>query len=161
MIFLVFSQFAVILAAQIGITNAVRETARLAATTTPTTTTAEVAVNGQGVYTALADSSTGLLSKNVFAYTASGLVTSGLGDTMICYRTGTDPAGDLAVIVRVDASYVHPLFIPLVSSILDGLDGNSSDGGLRIGANEEMRVENDKIFAYGGDLSSTPTCYNP
>lgn len=162
LVFLGIVQFAFIFAAQVGITNAVREAARLAATTTPTTTSASADSNGQGVYDALTNGSTGFLKKNVFAYSVSGLVTSGTGDTMVCYRTATDASGKLIVVVRVEASYVHPLFIPLVAAILDGLDGNTSDGGLRVGASEEMRVENDEIVPpYTGGLAPTPTCYNP
>jgi len=155
-------QFAFILAAQVGITNAVREAGRLAATTTPTTTTAAATGNGLGVYDALANPSSGFLKKNVFAYSASGLVTSGPGDTMVCYTTATDASGNLIVVVRVDASYVHPVFVPLLGPILIGIDGNSGDGGLRVGASQEMRVENDQIvLPYGGGLTATPTCYNP
>lgn len=162
MIFLSIVQFAFIFAAQVGVTNALREAARLGAITTPTTTTGQATSNGQGVYNALTDPSTGLLRKNVMAYSPSNVVTAGTGDTMVCYRLGTDAAGKPFVQVKVDVSYVHPLFVPLIAPILSGLDGNPTDGGLRIGASEEMRVENDEIVPpYTGGLSATPTCYNP
>jgi hypothetical protein len=43
--------------------------------------------------------------------------------------------------IRVEVQYAHPLFLPLVSIILDGFDG-TGDGALRIGTAEEIRVEN-------------------
>jgi Flp pilus assembly protein TadG len=149
LIFLSIVQIVFIFAAQIGITNAVREAARLAAVTTPTTTAAQafgVGSNGSGVYSALTNGTTGFLKRNVFAYSTGALVTSGSPITEVCYTSFIDSAGKPAVKVRVEAYYRHPLFIPLIGAILDGFDG-ASDGGLRIGAAEEMRVENDELLS--------------
>ena len=137
-------QMAFIFGAQIGITNAVREAARLAAVTTPTTTVAQATTNGTGVYSALTNGTTGYLKRNVFAYATAALVTSGSPITRVCYVSFTDSLGKPAVTVKVEAHYRHPLFIPLVGAVLDGLDGTSDDG-LRVGASEEMRVENDEL----------------
>jgi Flp pilus assembly protein TadG len=142
-------QMAFIFAAQVGITNAVREAARLAAVSTPTTTTGQAVgagSAGEGVYDRLTDPATGFLKRNVFAYSPANLVESGAPETQICYRTFTDAAAKPAVSVKVEAHYRHPLFIPLVSVILDNLDGSGGDG-LRVGASEEMRVENDELLA--------------
>jgi Flp pilus assembly protein TadG len=147
LIFLSIIQMAFIFGAQIGITNAVREAARLAAVTTPTNTSAEAfgpGSNGTGVYAALTNTSTGFLKRNVFAYSSGSLVVAGSPITEVCYESFTDSAGKDAVKVKVEAYYRHPLFIPLVSAILDGIDGTSGDG-FRVGATEEMRVENDEI----------------
>jgi Flp pilus assembly protein TadG len=150
LIFLAIIQTAFIFAAQIGVTNAVREAARLAATTTPTTLAAQAAgagSNGSGVYQALTNTTTGFLKRNVFAYSSGSLVTSGGGPiTEVCYVSFTDAAGKPAVKVKVEAYYRHPLFIPIVGAILDGIDGTSGDG-FRVGSTEEMRVENDEILA--------------
>jgi len=155
LIFLSIIQMAFIFGAQIGITNAVREAARLAAVTSPTTSSGQATANGGGVYAALTDTSTGFLKRNVMAYSSGSLVTSGSPITEVCYESFTDSAGKPAVKVKVEAYYRHPLFIPLVGAILDGLDGTSGDG-FRVGATEEMRVENDEIvppfIAFG------PTC---
>lgn len=145
-------QFAFIFAAQFGITNAVREAARLAAVTTPTITTTDANNNGSGVRTALTDPSTGFLKKNVFAYDSSDLVA---GATSVCYRQTTDTAGKTIVVVRVQATYVHSVFIPLLDGFLNGIDGDTTDGGLRVGSSEEMRVENDEIV--GAPLGLIPT----
>jgi Flp pilus assembly protein TadG len=156
LIFLSIIQMAFIFGAQIGITNAVREAARLAAVTSPTIDTTQASTNGAGVYAALTNGTTGFLKRNVFSYSSGSLVTSGGGPiTRVCYQSFTDSANKPAVKVTVEAYYRHPLFIPLVGAILDGIDGTSGDG-FRVGATEEMRVENDEIvppfIAFG------PTC---
>jgi Flp pilus assembly protein TadG len=149
LIFLSILQIAFILAAQIGITNAVREAARLASTTTPTATAGQATTNGSGVVNALENTSSGYLKNNVMAYSSGNLVTSGSPRTQVCYSTFTDAAGKWAVKVKVEAYYSHPLFIPLVGAILDGIDG-TSDGGFRVGSSEELRVENDELLANPG-----------
>lgn len=149
-------QLAFIFGAQVGITNAVREAARLAAVTTPTTTGAQASTNGTGVYASLTNGTTGFLRRNVFAYSTAGLVVTGSPETRVCYQSFTDSAGKPAVQVKVEAYYRHPLFVPLVGAILDGLDGTSGDG-LRVGASEEMRVENDELpSTYAGLTWCTP-----
>jgi Flp pilus assembly protein TadG len=151
LILLSIVQIVFILAAQVGITNAVREAARLAAVTTPTTTALQATgagSNGSGVYQALTKiaSPGGFLKRNVFAYSAGSLVTSGSPVTEVCYQSFTDSAGKPAVKVKVEAYYRHPLFIPLIGAILDGLDG-TSDNAFRVGATEEMRVENEELLS--------------
>jgi Flp pilus assembly protein TadG len=157
LIFLSIIQMAFIFGAQIGITNAVREAARLAAVTSPTTTVGEATANGSGVYQALIDPTTGFLKRNVFAYSSGSLVTSGGGPiTKVCYESFMDSSSKPAVKVKVEAYYRHPLFIPLVGAILDGIDGTSNDG-FRVGATEEMRVENDELLSSYPGLVSTCT----
>jgi Flp pilus assembly protein TadG len=156
LILLSIIQMGFIFAAQVGITNAVREAARLAAVTSPTTTVSEASTNGPGVYSALTNTTTGFLKRNVFAYSPGNLVVSGSPETKVCYRSFTDAANKPAVDVKVEAYYRHPLFIPLIGALLDGLDGTPNDG-LRVGATEEMRVENDELVAsYPGLTWCTP-----
>ena len=157
-ILLAIIQVGFVFAAQMGITNSVREAARLGAVTSPTSTAAEATSNGQGVYDALTDTTNGFLKRNVFAYAAANLVTSGSPDTQVCYQSFTDSSGKAAITVDVEASYRHPLFIPIVGAVLDGLDG-TNDGALRVGASEQMRVENEELPASFGGLALT--CYNP
>lgn len=147
-------QFALVLGTQVGITNAVREAARNAAASR-TDTAALASANGHAVYVQLIGS-TGLLAKNVQAYRSSQLVASGSPITQVCYRTYTDPASTTQVMVRVEAHYRHPLFIPIISAILDGLDG-SADGAMRVGASEEIRVENPPSTS-APTLSGSPQC---
>lgn len=147
-------QVGVVLGAQIGITNAVREAARNAATT-PTTTGALAASNGHAIYVQLT-SGAGLLASNVQSYRTASLVTSGSPITRICYATFTDPAGSTQIKVKVEAYYRHPLFIPIVGVIIDAIDG-TSDNALQIGASEEIRVENPPSVT-APSLTTDPQC---
>ena len=54
---------------------------------------------------------------------------------------------------RVQVVYMHPLFIPLISQILDGFDG-ATDQAYRLGTSEEIRVSN-------GQLSATDIRHQP
>lgn len=149
-------QFAFIFAAQIGVTNAVREAARIAAVT-PAATTASATSIAPNIYARLTNTTDGLLKQNVFAFNSANIVTSGAADTEVCYRDEPAAAsGQYTVFVKVQATYRHPLFIPLLSGLLDGIDG-VPDGGLQVSASEEMRVENDQLLA----APSISYCYNP
>jgi len=59
---------------------------------------------------------------------------------------------------RVQVEYRHPLFIPLISQILDGFDG-ATDQAYRLGTSEEIRVSNGQLSGAGGiGGSGSPTC---
>jgi hypothetical protein len=148
-------QFAFILAAQIGVTNAVREAARTGSITVPTTTETQAETTAGKVYSLLTNPDDGLLKRNVFAFSAANIVTSGPLHTWVCYREVLQ-SGAYSVFIKVDAGYRHPIFIPLLDALLDGIDG-VVDGGLRIGASQEMRVENAPIAA----SPAISACYNP
>lgn len=141
-------QFSFILAAQIGVANAVREGARLAAVTTPTSTSIQADANALAIYNVLTGAN-GLLARNVFAYSNANVVVTGTPDTSVCYSsfndaTSTPTVPVPSVKVKVQVVYRHPIFLPLLDGLLDGIDGVSDDG-LRIGASEELRVENDVL----------------
>ena len=145
-------QFAFIFAAQTGVTNAVREAARLAAVNTPTVNAAQATTSADAIYAKLIGAN-GLMARNVFGFAAGNVVTPG---TSVCYLSFTDATGATAVKVKVTGQYLHPIFIPLLDRILDDLDG-TNDGGLRIGTAEEMTVENGVLTTT--DISSvTPLC---
>ena len=136
-------QFAFIFAAQTGVTNAVREAARLAAVNTPTETAAEATASADAIYTKLIGAN-GLLARNVFGFSAVNVVKSGAPApvTSVCYSSFLlNPLGPPTIKVKVQGEYLHPIFIPILDRILDGLDG-VNDGGLRIGTAEELTVEN-------------------
>jgi Flp pilus assembly protein TadG len=138
-------QLGFLLGGQIAISNAVRETARYAATV-PTATAAQV----------LTELTTRQLPKAVPGFLASNVVV-GPTATRVDYCSYPNPnnaAGfaSLSIKVRVTAVYRHSLFVPLVSNILDGSDG-ATDGALRATVTEEMRVENPRLTTTG-----VPTC---
>ena len=146
-------QFAFIFAAQIGVTNSVREAARIAAIS-PTTTNAQAMSGAQNVYLRLTNTTNGLLKQNVFAFSVANIVAS--PGTRVCYSTAPAAAvGEFTVFVKVEATYRHPIFIPLLGALLDGIDG-VSDGGLRIGTAEKMRVENQTLLS---DPPVNGVCY--
>ena len=129
-------QFGFIYNAQVGLTNAVRDTARfgssLTANTDATATTA--ATNTYGFLTSS-------LGKYVTPYNA-GLLVSGSGASEVCYSQHTDGnSGQTPVWVDVSAQYKHPLLVPIVSAIIDAFDG-AVDGSFSITASTEIRVDN-------------------
>lgn len=128
------AQFGLIAERQIGIQNAVREAARRGATQA-TADAGDAATNAAWTLGQLQT-----LLTNAQDYQAAR--SSGME---VCYYTpaapnNVDPAGNAQVWVRVRMSYAHPLFLPLVNVILDGLDG-SNDEALAIGAASTFHVE--------------------
>jgi Flp pilus assembly protein TadG len=120
-----------ILTSQIGLTNSVREAARYAATQR-TVSTAQAGTNG----TATNGQLNLIMPRNVNFYGAANVSTAAT-----TYCEYIDPKGDTSVRVRITVNYRHPLFIPLITGILDGIDG-VADNALLASAVEEMRVEN-------------------
>jgi Flp pilus assembly protein TadG len=150
-------QIGFLLFTQVGLTNAAREAARNAAgipvTTGPDATTAATAYYGR------LTAANGFLARNVGGYNTSRLV-SGSTATRVCYYSFVDPSGATAVMAKVAVVYSHPLFVPLISSILDGFDG-APDGGYRLDATEDIRVGNlPPITVTGIGDASSPQC-NP
>lgn len=132
-------QFGFLFGGHIGLTNAARDAARYAsvlqvgdvstASATATATMTELTRTG------------GFLSRAIPGYIPGNLVTAGTNRTAVCYIAFQNPDGTWSVRVRVQIAYRHPLFIPLVGALVDGIDG-ASDGTFRTSASEEMRVEN-------------------
>lgn len=120
-----------IFTSQIGLTNSIREAARYAATQR-TTTIPERDANRSATEAQL----NLIMPRNVNFYGAANVSTASA-----TYCEYTDPRGDPSVRVRVTVQYRHPLFIPLITGILDGVDG-VADNALLATAVEEMRVEN-------------------
>jgi uncharacterized protein (UPF0333 family) len=151
-------QFVFIYGAQVGITNAVRETARNAsAIEVASVAAASTAANSYYGRLTTANA-TGALFRNVSSYSPAALVTSGSPRTRVCYYSFTDASTAPAIMAHVEAHYSHPLFIPLLSGILDGADG-VNDGGLRVSAAEDIRVANLPLSSAGGiGGSGSPTC---
>jgi Flp pilus assembly protein TadG len=151
-------QLGFLLFTQVGLTNAAREAARNAAAI-PVSTNAGAAAAAASYYSRLTNASSGFLTRNVGGYNASRLVTSPANPrTRVCYYSITDASNAPAVMARVEVEYSHPLFIPLISPILDAFDG-TSDGGFRLGATEDIRVGN-AVLTAPTDIPGVgaPTC---
>lgn len=124
-------QFALIYNAQVGLTNAIRDAARFGSGLAVTTTAAASSA-ASSTYARL----TSAMSANVAPFSSSRLATA----TQVCFSGHDDGTGTTAAFVRVTAAYNHELVVPIVGAILDGIDG-STDGGYRITATTEMRVD--------------------
>jgi Flp pilus assembly protein TadG len=128
-------QFGIIFERQIGIENAVREAARRGATQDTTVALANAGTNASWTLAEL---------QTLLANTQTHDATLDVG-LQACFFTpsganATDPAGNHQVWVTVTAGYKHPLFLPLVDLIVDGIDG-VSDGRLRATSAATFKVE--------------------
>ena len=142
LLFVSIVQLGVIFQRQIGIENAVREAARRGATMDTDGTNA--AANATWTLGELQT-----LLQNLQGYDSGQ--DRGI---QVCYYTpappnDTDPLGNKQVVVRVDAGYAHPLFLPIISLILDGIDG-SSDEALEASTSSEFHVEQEGSVDLGG-----------
>lgn len=125
-------QFALIFERQVGINNAVREGARRAATyAAPDQGTAQA----NAVWTLAQVQS--LLGNSQTHEAARDNI-----EVCIVNPAGysTDPSGNVQVVVRIKESYRHPLFLPIVDLILDGIDG-VTDHSLLASMSTEFVVE--------------------
>ena len=138
------SQIGMIAERQIGINNAVREAARRGAT--QATTAANASTNATWVLGQLQT-----LLANAQDYQASKA-----SNMSACYYTpaspnDVDPAGNTQVWIKVQMTYAHPLFLPLINVILDGIDG-TNDQALDIPTVSTFHVEQ------SGSNSVSNTC---
>ena len=139
-------QFGLIFQRQIGVENAVREAARRGATLA--TDSANASTNAAWTRDRLVE----LLANT------QGHNPSDDRDRKACYYTPASPndvdaSGMKQVMIKVSAGYAHPVFLPLISLILDGIDG-SNDGALRVDTSSEFRVEQNVAV----DLGSSQVC---
>ena len=145
-------QFGLIFQRQIGIENAVRETARLGATWAATTD-ATAGTNAGAAWTALMGSGK-LLQTNVQGYDGNWCPVSSVCARVCYYQSGTapnpsaapaptDPASGKQVLVTAYVTYYHPLIIPVIAQILDGIDGTlDSPPALQIATSSTFTVQN-------------------
>ena len=146
LIFAAIVQFGLIFQRQIGIENAVREAARRGAT---------LATDSSNASTNAAWT---LAELNTILGNTQGHSAGDDRGLQACYYTpaapnNVDASGVSQVLVKVSAGYAHPVFLPIVSLILDGIDG-SNDGALRVDTSSEFHVEQTAAV----DLGGTPVC---
>jgi Flp pilus assembly protein TadG len=125
-------QLGLLFGGQNSLTNAVRETARYAAPYRVIDSSGAQDTCDNFVLGKLQDS---LRSNPLTSDTTTREIPH------IVYTWQIDPNGDYYVQISVQADYKFPLYVPLVSQILDGMDG-VNDNSLRLSAKEEMRIEN-------------------
>jgi Flp pilus assembly protein TadG len=131
-------QMGLLFSTQLGLSSAARDATRYASTLI-TTSSSQAATNGTA---ALTDMRSVRLPQYVIAYTDSNLVTTGGNPTTVRYcqyaNGGSPTTWSIRVIAEVE--YRQVLLLPLVSILIDGLDG-TNDSKFRLGSSEEMRVE--------------------
>lgn len=139
-------QLGLIMGGQNGVVNAVRETARYAATyrvaTTADATTACDSGKIQAQFVAA-------LGRAVPGFVSSQVT------PQVTYSWQIDPNGRYYPQLSVRATYKFPLYVPLVSFFLDQADG-VTDQKLSLMAFEKMRVENNEQTA----PTTAPTTYS-
>lgn len=146
-------QLGVIFQRQIGLENAVREAARRGASLDTTSINA-----GLNAAWTLGELQTILAN-------VQGHAVAQERDLQVCFYTptspdDTDPIGNKRVVVKVDAGYAHPLFMPIVGQILDGFDG-ANDSALRGDSSSEFEVAQVDPTDPLHDLGGTQYCDTP
>ena len=134
-------QFGFLFGGQIGLVNGAREAARYTSTSpinsNPTTQIRAV------------------LGKAIPAYNGTATIAYSY-----CYYANPATAGPTtySARVRIDVTYGHPLFIPIVGLLIDGLDG-ANDNKFTAHVAEEMRVESQPLSS--PPVGVTTVCTNP
>jgi Flp pilus assembly protein TadG len=122
-------QLGLLFGGQNGLVNAAREVARYAATYRPAVTDPSAACNAVDGQIAPA------LARSLPGFDPTVLV------PRVEYHWLANPGGtSYSMTVSVDIAYGHPLFVPLIGTLLDAFDGRM-DGRLELRASEQMRVE--------------------
>lgn len=143
-------QFGVLLSGQIAFVNGVREAARYGSVL-QTATGPQATANGAMVNTRLTE----VLDAGMPGYVPGLLV-----GAKTCYVEYINPGSSpqtWSVQLTVSAGYRHELFLPIISSILDPLDG-AADGFFQLYASEIFRVENPPLTASDPNLVPPGTC---
>lgn len=144
-------QFGVLLSGQIAFVNGVREAARYGSVL-QTADGAQASANGASVNARLNE----VLDAGMPGFEPSLLV-----GAKTCYVEYINPGSSpqtYSVQLTVSAGYRHSLFLPIISSILDPIDG-TSDGFFQLYASEVFRVENPPLSTSEPALAApTGTC---
>ena len=156
------AQFGLIFERQIGIENAARDAARRAAAiptndsnvaaNVDTATTGAMAIlktllmNAQGYDPAQATRS--------ICYSTSADVSGTCGTCPAPPALGTDPSGSAQVQVTVTVRYKHPLFLPLISAMIDPIDG-VTDNALAVSWASTFKVQNGSTDTLSANVCRT------
>src|SRR5512135_1686752 len=142
-------QIGLLFAGQNGLVNGVREATRRAATYRVN----DASLSDSGIFTAVCTAVDNELNAQL-SRALPGFTTTRL-HRVVSYHweanPGVAPSGPVGsgsagpqnyfLYVQVQASYDHPLYVPLVGILFDALDGKS-DNAFTLSASEQMRIEN-------------------
>jgi Flp pilus assembly protein TadG len=140
-------QLGILFGGQNGLVGAARDLARYAepyhvATSANATNVCNTASSSHGVGSQLTVS----MQRAVIGYDAAAVVVR-----HITYHWLANADGTYSVQLTVHLGYKFPLYVPLISNILDGLDG-TTDGAFRLDATETMRIENSGLATSYSDV---------
>lgn len=174
MIFLGILQFGLLFGSQLGLINSTREGTRYGATlqaTGSSTDAAQVYCYTLGMTSLGANCSIegttqpGTLGRSMPGYVKANVCISGSGvcggsstSVTYCYYADPNPS-TYSLRLNVTIVYRHPLFIPLISAIVDLIDGQS-DNALRVSTTESFRVEGVSSTVPATDWSGASPCAN-
>ena len=138
-------QFGFLFATHLGMINGTREGVRYGATYPTTDGTTDGAVEDQlwnfGANTGALSQAPGFSEGSLVSRTVD-----------YCrYQTPNMPTPYWHVRLNATVTYNHPLFLPVIGALLDGIDSPSTPGAFQVSFTEEMRVEN------AINLSTPPT----
>ena len=140
-------QLGILFGQQNGLVSAARDLARYAApynvtTATNATNVCNTASSSHGIGTQLTTS----LQRAIPGYSGTAVAVR-----HITYHWLQNADGTYSVQLTVHLGYKFPLYVPLISNILDGLDG-VNDSALRLDASETMRIENSGLTSTYSDV---------
>lgn len=140
-------QIGLLMGAQNGLVNAVRDAARRAATYRVNDASLD-AFAFPGVCSTLRTELEDRLSRQIPGFNSLNLDP----EPVIAYewKPNNDTPTTYFLVAHVSVTYRHTLFVPLVSFFIDGADG-VQDGRLQLNASEQMRVENPDLATAGAD----------
>ncbi len=137
-------QTGLLMAAQNGLVNGVRDTARRAATYRINQLSFDPSIF-PAICTQVEANLTSKLSAEIPGFSPTNL------SRTISYQWGTNPDGTTFLAAQVNATYRNPIYIPLVGAVWPGVVSNH----LPLSASEQMRVENPSLPS---GSSGTQTC---
>lgn len=172
MLFMGIIQFGLLFSSQLGLINSTREGARYGATLITdgsnlgSSTTAGSPIYNVYCYTLGMDGNgaacsiggvtqAGTLGRAMPGYNPNNVCRAsggacGTAATSVTYCYFPNPDGKTySLRLNVTVAYRHPLIVPLISSIVDGIDGGTADNALTTTTGEQFRVE-------GPSLTSAP-----
>lgn len=177
-IFMGILQFGLLFGANLGLINSTREGARYGATLQGAGSAAEAAqvycyTLGMDATSALPAvcsiggvQQTGTLGRSMPSYAKTNVCRVAGGDcgtaattVSYCYFADPNPLTSSSLRLNVNIVYRHPLFIPLISLIVDQIDGQS-DNALRVSTTESFRVEGISSTSPGTDWPGVAACTN-
>jgi len=140
-------QLGLLFGGQNGLVGATRDEARYAApfhvgTATDAANVCADAASSHGLGTQL----TATMQRAIPGYDSSEVATR-----HVTYSWHSNPDGTYYVQLQIHVAYRFPLYVPLISSVLDGFDG-VSDAHLKLDATETMRIENEGLTSTFGDV---------